>query len=219
MKRFVKLLPALYLLLSLDVLAPEPAFPPAWTRVGSWNAAAPLLPGFNEGRSGEPGEPLSLIVVGTRDSVRRALSAAGWIETPTSLRAALAAGLVEFLGGGPVASFPPSRLHRLKGRRPSMNWVMPARSIQERHRFHLWRTGITDLRGRDLWWGTGNKDRLGERTLDTDAERDFIASTMANSPGLNALVILPAPRVPREGVTDRDIPYRTDGRVAVIDLR
>jgi hypothetical protein len=33
------------------------------------------------------------------------------------------------------------------------------------------------------------------------------------------LVVLPAPRVPAEGVNDKGYPYRTDGRVAVIDLR
>lgn len=226
MKKFVLWLPVLFLLVSLDRVAPDRIFPPAEAMVSSWDEAAPTLPGRNEGRFGLPGDPLNLVIVGRREAVRAALRSAGWTEIPTSVRGSIWAGLKELLAGRPVASFPPMNDYRLRGRRQDMNWAMPVRFPQERHHFRLWRTGTTDRDGRSFWWGSANYDqrvsRLGlSHAPDPDAnrERDFVVSTLMSSPRQRGILILPAPQVPAEGENDKGYPFRTDGRVAVIDLR
>lgn len=226
MKRLVLCLPVLFLLLSLDRATPDRIFPPAQATAATWDEAAPSLPGLNEGRFGLPGDPLNIVIVGYPQVVRAALTGAGWTEVPTSLRGSIWAGLGEYLAGRPVAAFPPMNDYRLRGRRQDMNWAMPVRFLQERHHFRLWRTGIADRNGRSYWWGSANYDlRVRWRDLshvpdpDADKERDFIASTLMNSPRQRGILILPAPRVPREGENDKGYPFRTDGRVAVIDLR
>ena len=226
MRRLVLALPVVFLALSLDRLSPDRAFPPAGAMVSTWDEVAPTLPGRNEGRSGLPGDPLNLVFVGRREAVRDALRSAGWTEVPTSVRGSIRAGLREFLAGRSVAAFPPMHDYRLRGRRQDMNWVLPVRFLQERHHFRLWRTGTTDRGGRDFWWGSANYDRrIRWRDLshapdpDVNRERDFVVSTLSRSPRLRALLILPAPRVPAEGFNDKGYAFRTDGRVAVIDLR
>lgn len=226
MKRIALLLPVVFLLLSLDRVVPDRAVPPSEAVAASWEEASPSLPGLNEGRFGRPGDPQNLVFVGTPDAVRAALRDAGWTEIPTTIRGSLAAGLKELIAGKRLAAVPPMNDYRLRGRRQDMNWALPVRFLQERHHFRLWRTGITDPRGRDFWWGSANYDlRVRWRDLshvpdpDADRERDFIVSTLASSPRVRALVVLPAPRVPREGFNDKGYPFRTDGRVAVVDLR
>ncbi len=226
MKKFVLFLPVAFLLLSLDRIAPDRVFPPAAAMVSTWDEAAPTLPGRNEGRFGLPGDPLNLVFIGRPKALRDALRSAGWTEIPTSVRGSIWAGLREFLTGRPVAAFPPMNDYRLRGRRQDMNWALPVRFLQERHHFRLWRTGTVDRRGRDFWWGSANYDlRARWRDLshvpdpDANRERDFVVSTLSRSPRLRTLLILPAPRVPADGFNDKGYPFRTDGRVAVIDLR
>lgn len=226
MKRFVLWLPVLFLLVSLDRVESDRIFPPAAATVSGWDEAASTFPGRNEGRFGLPGDPLNLVIVGHPEAVRAALRGAGWTEVPTSLRGSLWAGLKEFFTGRPVAAFPPMNDYRLRGRRQNMNWAMPVRFLQERHHFRLWKSGTVDRSGREFWWGSANYDqRVRWRDLshvpdpDANKERDFIASTLMNSPRQRGIVILPAPQVPAEGENDKGYPFRTDGRVAVIDLR
>lgn len=226
MKRPVLLLPVVFLLLSLDRVSPDRAVPPAEATISSWDEVAPTLPGRNEGRFGRPGDPLNVVFVGRPEVVRAALTGAGWTEVPTSVRGSLLAGLTEWFTGRRVAAFPPMNDYRLRGRRQDMNWAMPVRFLQERHHFRLWRTGTRDRDGRDVWWGTGNYDlRVRWRDFshvpdpDANRERDFIAGTLASSPRTRVLALVPVARVPLSGENDKGYEFRTDGRVAVVDLR
>lgn len=213
MKRLVLALPAVYLALSLDRLAPA-APPPPRAAVSGWSEAAALLPVRSEGRFGRPGDPLNLVFVGSPAAVRAALSGAGWTEIPTATRAALASGSL------------PMNDYRLLGRVQDMNWAIQVRPLVERHHFRLWRTGFVDPRGRDLWWGAANYDlRLRwwafSHVPDPDAsrERDFIASSLKGSPLLESAALVAVPGLPRQGFNDKGYPFRTDGRAALLILK
>jgi hypothetical protein len=223
-KRYIYLIPAIFLLLSADRLSPE-RFPPPPEPVAAWAQAAPMLPGRNEGRFGLPGDPLNLVFLGTPAAVRAALTDAGWTEVPTSVRGSLAAGFDEILDGRPLAAFPPMNDYRLIGRRQDMNWAIPVRPILERHHFRLWRTGLR-LGERSFWWGSGNYD-LDVRWRDfshipdpdADSERDEILRRFARSRFVESAALVPLPQIPREGVNDKGYPFRTDGRAALIVLK
>ena len=212
-KNLILILPAVFLALSLDRLSPE-RYPPVPSIADGMDQAAPMLPAVDEGRFGRPGDPLNLIFVGTPADVRAALLAAGWTAVPTALRSAFAAGVL------------PMNDYRLAGRRQNMNWEISVRPFAERHHFRLWRTGIRDRDGRDVWWGSGNYD-LSIRWIDLshrpdpdmDRERDFIVGTLAGSPFAQTAALMRLPQIPTEGVNDKGYAYRTDGRAAVIALR
>ena len=224
MKRYIYLLPAAFLLLSLDRLSPD-LLPPLPQPVSDWSEAAPMLPARNEGRFGLPGDPLNLVFVGTPAAVRAALTAAGWTEVPTTVRGSVAAGLAELLDGRTLAAFPPMNDYRLLGRRQDMNWAIPVRPLAERHHFRLWRTGLR-VGERSLWWGSGNYDMaIRWRDFshvpdpDADRERDEILRRLKGSRFVESAALVPAPQIPREGFNDKGYPFRTDGRAAVIVLK
>jgi hypothetical protein len=212
-RELVLLIPAVYLALSVDRLGPD-RFRPIPVPVYGLDQAVPLLPAVNEGRFGRAGDPLNVVFVGTGADIRAALTAAGWTEVPTSLRGALAAGLM------------PMNDYRLIGRRQDLNWEISVRPFSERHHFRLWFTGIADHSARPLWWGSGNYDLsirwadLSHRPdPDMDRERDFIVKTLAGSPFVQTSVLVRMPQIPLEGVNDKGYAYRTDGRAAVIALK
>lgn len=225
-RRVALALPVLFLALSLDRVIPRRSIPPARAVVASWDEAAPTLPGASEGRSGLAADPLNLVFVAAPGALVAGLSEAGWTRVPTTVRGSLGAALGQLLSGRAPAAFPPLGDRRLKGRVQDFNWVISERFLGERHSVRLWATGTVDRRGRHFWWGSARRELARRWPVlsrrpdpDADAERDFVLSTLARSPRAGTLVVLPHPRVPREGLDDRGFPFRTDGRVAVIELR
>lgn len=218
-------IPALFLLVSADRVAVDRETDLQPYFVNDWVSAAQSFPGRNEGRFGLPGDPLNLIFVGRPEVVISALKSAGWTPIPGAFRDSAAAGISEWLGGRTIRSFPPMNDYRLAGRRQNMNWAIVVRPFAERHHFRLWWTGAIDGRGRWIWWGSANYDRsIRWRDLshrpdpDADAERDFVASTLAVSPLLESRESVAIDRIPLDGVNDKGYPFRTDGRATAIIL-
>lgn len=226
MRRFVLALPVLFLALSLDRVLPEKAVAPAPRRTVELDSAIAGLPGMNKGRLGRAGNPLNLVFVGTETGLREALSTSGWTEVPGTIRESLAKGLKELLSGKTVASTPPMNEYWLAGRRQDMNWAIATKFLSARHHFRVWDTGLRDPRGRSIWWGAGDYD-LSIRWHDLshvrdpglDAERDYIAASLKDSPRLDRVTLTRVASVPLTGANDKGYPFHTDGRVAVIELR
>lgn len=226
MRRLVLALPVLFLALSLDRVVPEAPQPPLAVRAVALDEAVAGLPVMNKGRFGRPGNPLNVVFVGAEPSLREALAKAGWTEVPGTIRASLAAGFVELLAAKPLSSTPPMNEYRLGGRRQDMNWAIATKPLTARHHFRVWDTGLRDPRGRAIWWGAGDydlsirwHDLSHVRDPDLDAERDFIAASLKDSPRLERAALVALPAIPREGANDKGYQFRTDGRAAVIELR
>ncbi len=226
MRRLVLALPVLFLALSLDRVLPERPSAPAPRRTVALDQVFPQLPRVNAGRLGRVGNPLNVVFVGSETGLREALNAAGWIEVPATIRASLAAGLGELLSGRKLSATPPMNEYWLDGRRQDMNWAIATKPITARHHFRVWDTGLRDPRGRAIWWGAGDYDLTIRwhdlshvRDPDLDAERDWIAASLRESPRLERVTFVPVEGIPREGANDKGYAFHTDGRVALIELR
>jgi len=208
-----------------DRLSPSPAPP---SERGSLPLARllPRLPARNVGRFERPGDPLNLVFVGSREQVVGALEGSGWTRIPVGIPAALRAALGELARGRFPRTFPPMNVYRLEGRAQDLNWSRPITRIGQRHHFRLWRSGFADERGREVWWGSGNRDiAVRWRDLshvpdpDADAERDYILRSLASSPALESAGLKSLSQIPREGFNDKGYPFATDGRALVLTLR
>lgn len=226
MRRFVLALPVLFLALSLDRVLPERPAAPAPRRTVALDTAVAGLPGMNTGRLGRVGNPLNLVFVGTEVGLREALTNSGWTEVPPTIRESVFAGLGELLAGKTVSATPPMNEYWLDGRRQDMNWAIATKFLSARHHFRVWDTGLRDPRGRAIWWGAGDydlsirwHDLSHVRDPDLDAERDFIAASLKDSPRLDRVTLTRVASVPLTGANDKGYPFHTDGRVAVIELR
>jgi hypothetical protein len=107
-----------------------------------------------------------------------------------------------------------------------MNWAIATKFLSARHHFRVWDTGLRDPKGRSIWWGAGDydleirwHDLSHVRDPDIDAERDYVAESLKDSPRLERATLVAIPSIPRSGANDKGYAFRTDGRAAVIELR
>lgn len=179
------------------------------------------LPGLNTGRFGRPGDPWNLLFLGPEDALASALEGGGWTRLPETYLGSVLGGLGQLLRGRRLTLFPPMNFYTQFGRFQDQNWVLVTTPILRRHHFRLWKAPFTDPDGRQAWWGSANYDKAARfwdlshvPDPDVDAERDFIAGTLAGTAEMTTL--MPAANVPREGKNDKGYPYFGDGRVLVV---
>ncbi len=224
MKRLALALPVLGLLLQCDRFAARPPAPAPYA-AADLQAVLRALPPRSEGRYGKAGDPVNLLFLGRPDRVRAALSAAGWCEIPPTIAQSVEDGLLELWHAETLRSFPPMQTYRVMDRAQDMNWARVIVPLETRHHFRLWRTGVVDKDGRELWWGSGNFDEslrlwdLSHRpNPDMDLERDYVAKTLAGSALVARASLVALPQVPRRGFNDNRYVFRDDGRALLVVL-
>jgi hypothetical protein len=222
MKRFLPLLPALLLLITID--GGRQANPPLY-KAENFDEVLKALPARNEGRFGRTGNSLNLLFLGSEESVSKALSSAGWSAIPRTTWASTLAGLEDLWLGRRLTRFPPMNDYRLGGRRQDMNWAKVVVPIAARHHFRLWRMGVLDAKGRELWWGHGDYDMsvrwidLSHRPdPDMNAERDYISQSLEKADGVESRKLVALPQIPRSGANDKGYPFFNDGRALLVEL-
>jgi hypothetical protein len=188
---------------------------------------SPPLPGSfpttTTTKTGLPGDPVNLVLIGSREELVGAFRAAGWsVADPITVRSALRIGVSVALNRSYPAA-PVSDLF-LFGRTQDVAFersVGP--SARTRHHVRFWQAA-TCIDGRAVWVGSGTFDvrvgrspatgRLTHRiSPDVDAERDFITTSLEQSGGLVSVSRQAGggPAVGRNGEGDC---YFTDGNVA-----
>jgi hypothetical protein len=189
---------------------------------------APILPATTVTKFGTPGDPVNLVLVGTRSELSAAFRMAGWpAADPVTVRSAVRIGISVALDR-PYPAAPVSDLYLL-GRTQDVAFESAVgRSARSRHHVRFWEAG-TSPDGRPVWVGAGTFDvrvgrspatgRLTHRiAADVDAERDAVLAALRASDALAGEYTWQrgAPAVGRNGEGDW---YYTDGAVGVGVLR
>lgn len=226
MRALVLSLPVASLLWQADLRTSVTPQPPPARQARVPGPALAELPARTRGRFGREGDPLNLLFLGSAEQVRAALSAAGWTEIPRTILQSVALGLGELAAGRTLTRFPPMNGYRVLGRLQDMNWAIVVIPIEKRHHFRLWRTGLADARGRELWWGSGNFDLsarywdLSHRPdPDMNMERDYIARSLEGSARVERMSLVPLPQIPLRGKNDKGYEHFTDGRALLVELK
>src|SRR5262245_48773536 len=149
---------------------------------------APILPAATLTKVGTPGDPVNLVLVGTRSELSAAFRAAGWsLADPITLRSSVRIGVSVALNR-PYPAAPVSDLF-LFGRAQDLAFesaVGP--SARSRHHVRFWEAGVSSD-GRAVWVGAGTFDvrvgrspatgRLTHRiAADVDTEREEILAAL-----------------------------------------
>ena len=176
--------------------------------------------------SGRPSDLTNVILIGSREQIVAAFSAAGWTQAnPSSLRWRIKwiRAVAERHGdlAGPMSAL------LLDGAKPDMSWEKGLNDVSKRHHVRIWNAGT--WRGQELWMGAATRDvdfaylRPGQTLThkideDIDQERDKIAYDLAFTSCTSLLDWAERSGVPeftRNGTGDR---IDTDTRAAVIGL-
>jgi len=181
-------------------------------------------------QQGDPGDVVNFSILGTEAQIRKAYTAAGWVQVDRSDGAAVLHGLLSTLSKQSYTELPMSTLY-LFGRPQDLSYARaePLTVALVRHHLRLWNSGKV-VGGRMLWVGSATHDNGLERDErnngvthhidpNIDVERDFIEQSFAAAGALDsAAYAMPANAVHAEKTATGGA-FNTDGRLLIMVLR
>ncbi|MFO0899499.1 MAG: LssY C-terminal domain-containing protein [Pirellulales bacterium] len=195
--------------------------PFAWKRYVHKHPALDNVPGITETKTGIPGDPLNVGLIGTREQVVQIMTAANWPEAkPLSLHSDLKIAEATVLER-PDAQAPVSSLY-LFGRKEDLAFEQQVgHDPRQRHHVRFWKTTEEDS-GRPVWVGSAVFDRrvgfshtTGQITHHTapnvDAERDKLFRDLTQTGELAEQYVVPDFHKVRHGRNGGGDPWTTDG--------
>lgn len=176
------------------------------------------------------GDMVNFVIVGSKQDVQAALTAASWHVADTNNEGAVVNAIMQTYDKKDYLAMPMSTLY-LFGRRQDFGYELaePIAMVASRHHFRLWKAPFT-WQGHEVWCGAGTHDigfakdkRNGSVThkIDpaVDGERDNIGSTLQKASKAKTLTYY----LPKDAVQDaRNATgdgYHSDGKVLVIFLQ
>jgi hypothetical protein len=184
------------------------------------------IPAVTLTRSGIPGDPVNVAVIGTRPEVLHVLRTAGWhAADPLSFRSSLGIALTSLLRT-PYEDAPVSNLY-LWGRKEDFAFEQPVgHDPRQRHHVRFWRSDKADPDGRPVWVGSATYDRSvgfshrsGQIThhiaADVDAERGHLFRDLEQTGEMSEVYEVDGFRKTRSGRNGGGDPWHTDGKLFV----
>jgi hypothetical protein len=175
-----------------------------------------------------PGDPVDIALVGSEAELAAGMRAAGWYPAdPLGLKADLRIAADSVLRR-PDDDAPVSDLF-LFGRKEDLAFELPVGSgPRQRHHVRYWRWDKTDG-GQPVWFGAATYDErvglsytTGQVTHhigpDVDSERDRIAAGLSGAGCVQGVRSIDGFQKTREGRNGGGDVWRTDGRLAVVEL-
>jgi len=217
---------------------------PRVVRIGLKILQRRRMPRFTITGDGLPGDPVNLVLIGTRQQLQAAFACAGWSEADRLGLASSWRMVRAFVWNSPYPTAPFSTLY-LFGRGQDIGFQKAIdNSPRKRHHIRFWATSLTRAEAtvgtadfwlntdrpahheRVLWVGAGTKDTglsLTKLTFqithatdsDTNAERDYIIAELTKC---GVIVDANSYRSGQRLPTQRVNHYITDGEVTVANL-
>lgn len=176
---------------------------------------------------GRPGDPLNLVVEGSRDQIIRTFEQAGWTR-PDRLSLWSALKMIYCtLFRKPYPDAPVSSLYLGSDKHPEdLAFEHTSGTTKVRDHVRFWDTGRKDANGQDIWVGAASKDIGIERNKldlgpthrispDVDSERDLVDQVMISA---GAVSLGTWQRGAWSAINGEGDPYRTDGEVDVLQV-
>ncbi len=188
------------------------------------------LPRRVTSKSGTPGDMVNFVVIGSRDQMKAAFEAAGWILVDKTAQDALQHVLEETIAHRAYSAMPMSQLY-LFGRPQDYGWAegMPIQVVSERNHCRLWEAPWLTPDGQTVWIGAGTHDIGMERetsgqlthTIDpnVDKEREYIADGLKDADVVNDIQYASPANPVRDAKTATGGSFHSDGRIAIIYLK
>jgi len=188
------------------------------------------LPRTSESLTGQPIEPINIILVGTAEQVDRSFRDAGWLPTDPFTPAHIWQMGLASVFNRPYPQGP--GVPAIWDSRPNdfaYEQMTVKRTIRERHHVHIWYTPYVTVSGERVWFGTAHFDRgiklktafiIPTHAIDpaVDKERGKISADLLQTGEVAAVAEsqLVEPLMNRNPAGDY---YFTDGKAAVIFLK
>jgi hypothetical protein len=180
-------------------------------------------------KDGKPGDPLNLVLVGSREEVREAFEEAGWVEAAKLSEKSVWGTVRAVIANRGYKEAPVSQLY-LYNRPEDLAFQKMFNTFAERHHLRLWRAPVSTPEGREIWVGAATHDTgwdirpeegVVSHAIDPqlDSEREKVGADLAVTGRVAALRLTPRPNPLLEGLTATGAKWQTDGRLLVVELK
>jgi LssY C-terminus len=179
-----------------------------------------------EGKDGKPGDPLNLVIVGSRQEIQRAFTEAGWLEPARASGQSVWQSTRAIIAEVGYGKAPVSDLY-LYGRKEDLAFAKMLNTVAKRHHLRLWRTDVHTADGREIWLGASTHDfgydvRPGVVSHaidpDLDDERAKVGADLAAAKLVRAEQLVTRANPLSTGLTATGATWKTDGRLLAIEL-
>jgi hypothetical protein len=173
--------------------------------------------------SGEPGDPINVVIIGDQSAIQNAFLKAGWrIPDPITAKSSARIAL-DSLANRPYPDAPVSNLY-LYHRKQDLVFEKPTNTVRNRDHIRLWNTHTT-IGSEKVWCGSATYDNGIEISSNTempthhiapnvDRERDMILHTLKPYMAISSLVQFTQPNL--YGTNGGGDWYSTDGEIAIL---
>jgi hypothetical protein len=198
--------------------------PAVWKRYVRRHPSLENVPRVTHTKSGIPGDPLNVALIGTEAELIRIMKAARWhMADPLSVRDDLKIAAAAVLKR-PYDDAPVSNLY-LFDRKEDLAFEQPVGDDpRKRHHVRFWKSPLVDEDGRPVWVGSAIfDDRVGlSRTTgqithhtaaDIDTERDYLFTDLKRTNQLAEFFIVEDFHQVRDGRNGGGDPWQTDGNL------
>ena len=180
-------------------------------------------------KTGNPGDMVNFLILGSEDTMQKVFTAAGWVKVDTDVSGTVLHGILESISKESYLTMPMSPLY-LFGRPQDYGWAHaePIKVVASRNHLRIWKAPF-QVDAQTLWVGAATHDIGFERDTrnngvthkidpDIDLERDYLEKTLAAT-GLVAEVthVLPADAL-KEARTATGGSFHSNGLVLVLKL-
>lgn len=177
-------------------------------------------------KSGIPGDPINILILGSEPTINSYFTEAGWkipdpITEKTSVKIA-----VDSLRNLPYPTAPVSNLY-LYGRKQDVAFEKPTNTVQIRDHIRLWKTD-TAIHGEEVWLGSATYDHgielSGRSHLPThhispsvDEEREKVIQDL--KPFMKSTLVVSFDQPNLFGFNGGGDWYYTDGNIAILSVQ
>ena len=179
-----------------------------------------------EGKDGKPGDPINLVIVGSRQEIQQTFEKAGWLEPERASQQSIWQATRAILGDVGYDKAPVSDLY-LYGRKEDLAFAKMLNTVAKRHHLRLWLADARTAGGREIWLGAATHDngydvRPGviSHAIDPnlDDERAKVGADLATTRLVAGEQLVTRPNPLSTGLTATGASWKTDGRVLAIEL-
>ncbi len=193
-------------------------------------AVANLLaqsPQRTQTKTGTPGDPLNLVVIGSASQIQQAFEKAGWVAAQEKTGKSIWKTVEAMSSDTGYGEAPVSQLY-LFGRAEDMAWERMFNTFTKRHHLRLWQTTASTHDRQPIWLGAATHDTgldihpgvISHATdPDLDDERSGVSADLESGGMVRGEKLVSRPDPLTSGVTGTGGAWHTDGRLVVLELK
>jgi hypothetical protein len=193
------------------------------------NALFAQIPRRIADKSGDPGDMVNFLILGSQAAMEKVFTTAGWVKVDADVKATVLHGFLESMSKESYLTMPMSPLY-LFGRHQDYGWAHaePLSVVASRNHLRIWKAPF-DVQGQTLWIGAATHDVGFERDQhnkglthkidpDVDLERDYVEKNLSST-GLVDQVTHFLPDNPmKEAKTATGGSFHSNGQVLILKL-